>query len=221
MTRSLFVTRFARAERLALCDTFEDVGPDAPTLCHPWRTAELAAHLVIRETRPDLALGMLVPALADRLDEAIQERAGQEWASLVDDVRQGPPLWTPAGLLAAADEAMNTMEMFIHHEDVRRAAAEWEPRELATGHAGALWSALRRSAGLLYRRAEVGVVLVADGLGRAKVREPGEGHGTVVVRGPAPEVALFSFGRKDVALVDLKGADRDVAALRRTDLSIP
>ena len=45
------MTNYAQTERQALCDTMERVGPDAPTLCHPWRVRELAAHLVIRETR--------------------------------------------------------------------------------------------------------------------------------------------------------------------------
>jgi uncharacterized protein (TIGR03083 family) len=43
----------ARAERAALCDLFDEVGPDAPTLCAGWTTRDLAAHLVIRERRAD------------------------------------------------------------------------------------------------------------------------------------------------------------------------
>ena len=45
----------ARAERAALCDLFLEVGPDAPTLCGAWTTRDLAAHLVVRERRPDAA----------------------------------------------------------------------------------------------------------------------------------------------------------------------
>ena len=37
----------ARLEREALCDTLLALGPDAPTLCDPWRTRDLAAHLVL------------------------------------------------------------------------------------------------------------------------------------------------------------------------------
>ena len=47
------MTHLAELERAALCDTLEAVGPDVPTLCDPWTTAELAAHLVIRDRRPD------------------------------------------------------------------------------------------------------------------------------------------------------------------------
>ena len=46
-------TRHARAERASLCDLLAEVGPDAPTLCEGWTTALLAAHLVVRERRPD------------------------------------------------------------------------------------------------------------------------------------------------------------------------
>ena len=48
------MTSLARRERISLCDTFTRTGPDAPTLCSPWTTADLAAHLVIRDRRPDL-----------------------------------------------------------------------------------------------------------------------------------------------------------------------
>ena len=48
-----------RAERAAMCDTFEAVGPDAPTLCDGWLTADLAAHLIVREHRPDAMPGIL------------------------------------------------------------------------------------------------------------------------------------------------------------------
>ena len=55
------MTRFARAEREALCDTFLAVGPAAPTLCGSWTTADLAVHLVVRDGRPDLMIGPRLP----------------------------------------------------------------------------------------------------------------------------------------------------------------
>ena len=54
----------ASRERAALVNTMRAVGPDAPTLCGEWTTRDLAAHLVLRERRPDAAAGILVPALA-------------------------------------------------------------------------------------------------------------------------------------------------------------
>jgi len=55
------MTRFASSERQGLCDTFKRVGPDTPTLCSPWLTRDLAAHLVVRERRPDVAPAIWLP----------------------------------------------------------------------------------------------------------------------------------------------------------------
>jgi uncharacterized protein (TIGR03083 family) len=41
-------TSLLRKERQALCDTLTELGPDAPTLCEGWTTADLAAHLMVR-----------------------------------------------------------------------------------------------------------------------------------------------------------------------------
>ncbi len=54
----------AQSERAALCDMFEAVGPDVPTLCDGWTARDLAAHLVVRERRPDAALGILAAPFA-------------------------------------------------------------------------------------------------------------------------------------------------------------
>ena len=65
----------ARAERLALCELFVQVGPDAPTLLGEWTTRDLAAHLVVRERRPDAAAGIVVPILARHAERVrVQER---------------------------------------------------------------------------------------------------------------------------------------------------
>ena len=47
-----------------------------------------------------------------------------------DLIASGPPLFSPFKLL---DPFVNVAEMFIHHEDVRRAVTGWEPRELDDG----------------------------------------------------------------------------------------
>jgi uncharacterized protein (TIGR03085 family) len=58
------MTTFARSERRALGETLLAVEPDAPTLCEGWRTRDPAAHLVLRETRPDAAAGIVLPPVA-------------------------------------------------------------------------------------------------------------------------------------------------------------
>ena len=49
----------AQSERAELAATLRTVGPDAPTMCGDWDARDLAAHLVIRERRPDAALGIV------------------------------------------------------------------------------------------------------------------------------------------------------------------
>src|SRR5713226_6603591 len=61
--QSLTVT-YSRDERLALAALLEETGPDTPTLCAGWQTRDLAAHLVVRERRPDADVGMLGGPLA-------------------------------------------------------------------------------------------------------------------------------------------------------------
>ena len=40
---------FDAQERLALCDLFDELGADAPTLLDGWTARDLAAHIVQRE----------------------------------------------------------------------------------------------------------------------------------------------------------------------------
>ena len=61
---------YAQIERQELCDLFESVGPDHPTLCEGWTAADLAAHLVLRENSLK-AFGLVVPGyLAKKLAKA-------------------------------------------------------------------------------------------------------------------------------------------------------
>jgi hypothetical protein len=60
------VTNLAPTERAAICDLLERFGSDEPTLCEGWRSRDLAAHLVLREGRPDAAPGIVVGFLAGR-----------------------------------------------------------------------------------------------------------------------------------------------------------
>ena len=205
------MTRFARVERHALCDSFEQVGPDAPTLCSPWLTRDLAAHLVVRERRPDAAAGIWVPALAGRAEQVQNRYAAWEWPRLVDEVRSGPPAWSPASL-GRLDEVVNTAEFFVHHEDVLRGGATWRARELPTDLEWALWSIVTKTARLKFARARVGVVLVALPYGRRQVHAMTD-LGTVVLKGTPGELLLYSFGRRDVAQVDVSGPQEALTAI--------
>lgn len=212
------MTRHAQSERQLLCDELERLGPDAPTLCEGWDTKDLALHLHNRDARPDLIVGRHLPLVSDRV-EARRSALLADYDGLVQRVRAGSPRWNPTSL-AKVDEAVNLMEYYVHHEDVRRAQAGWEPRALSPELERALWSALRRIARVLFRRAATGVVLIADGVGRRYAAKLPDTRGTVIVRGEPQELVLFAFGRGDVARVELTGDADDVAALRDSRLGL-
>ena len=201
----------AASERDALADLMQEVGPDAPTLCGTWTTRDLAAHLVVRATRPDAAAGLVIPPLAGYLEKVQDAVARREWTSLVTDVRQGPPRWSPQSL-AALDGATNTIEYFVHHEDVRRASEPWEPRQLASTDVAMLWEQAARGSGFLLRRSPVGVTFApTDGPAAGTRREVRKGERQVVLTGPVGEIVLATYGRVTKGL-EIGGADADVAA---------
>lgn len=212
----------ARAERHALCDTFLELGPEAPTLCDPWLTRDLAAHLVLRERRPDLAAGMWVGPLKGHLERGQAEIAGGDWDALVETVRTGPPWWTPMHF-AKVDALVNTTEFVIHHEDVLRGDGAVGPRrEVPERTARAVLSALRSGASLMFRRSEVAVRLVAPGaepIAAGSTSAVAAGR-VVTVTGEPVELLLLAAGRMRVAAVELEGAPDDVLALKGASLGV-
>lgn len=210
--------KFAQSERGALCDAFLAVGPDAPTLCGDWTARDLAAHLVVRESRPDAAAGMFVPLLSGHLKSVQAKIADLPWEELVRKVRSGPPRLGPFGL-PGVDEKANLSEFFVHHEDVLRAGDHPEDRrELPLEEQAALWRILPRIGRMTLRSTRVGVVADCPGHGRRTLRSPRDDHGNVVLTGAPGEVLLYVFGRGAVTGVELDGADADVAALRESSL---
>lgn len=208
------MTHLALRERRALCETLERVGPDAATLCGDWTTAQLAAHLIIRERRPDLAPGIYLSPLAGRTEHAQDAYAARPWGELVDLFRSGPPVWSPTKV-PSVDNLVNLGEFFVHHEDVLR-AQDGPARELHPRLEDALWTGLRRGGRLLLRSAATGIVLVCD-QGRLAAKGP-TGLGTVVVRGRPGELTLFAFGRARVADVEVEGSREAVDALRNSPI---
>ncbi len=184
------------------------VGPDAPTLCGDWNTRDLAAHLVLRERRPDAAAGILIPKLAGytaRKQRELTERT--EWPELLELVSSGPPLYSPLKLL---DPLVNPTEMFIHHEDVRRAKPGWQARQLDEALASALRRQIRIAIRMSLGRAPVAVTLQEPG--GATLASIGKGPRCVITGSP-PELLLFLSGR-DEAEVEFSGDDGTVAAVR-------
>ncbi|MDA3624377.1 TIGR03085 family metal-binding protein [Saccharopolyspora sp. WRP15-2] len=199
----------ASDERQQLCDLFEQLGPDAPTLCEGWATRDLAVHLVVRERRPDALAGKFLKSLSERSERIEDELRALPWPELVDQVRQGPPKWNPMGL-AGVDEAVNAAEFYVHHEDVRRAQPDWQPRPSEPEREEALWKSLGRMARMFYGRSPVGVVLRRpDGTEIAAKRGPR----TVRILGEPSELVLHAFSRR-AAKVTFDGNEADVLAVQ-------
>ncbi|GGR01326.1 TIGR03085 family metal-binding protein [Streptomyces netropsis] len=194
----------AQRERLLLADLLETAGPYAPTLCDGWRTRDLAAHVVVRERRSDAAAGLVLKPLAARLARVQAEFAAKPYEELLQLIRTGPPRLSPYAL-KQVDEAANTVEFYVHTEDVRRAQSEWTPRVLDPVFSDALWSRIERMARMLGRRSPVGLVLRRPD-GRTAVAH--RGTPVVTVTGEPGELTLFVFGRQGAARVGLEG-DKD------------
>ncbi len=200
----------AQRERAALVATFRDVPPDAPTLCEGWDVRDLTAHLVVRERRLDAAPGILIPAFAN-YTERVQEQvaASTDWDVLLGQVASGPPLYSPFKLL---DPIANVAEMFIHHEDVRRARPDWEPRPLDDQTVAALRRPVAMMSRVSLRKAPAKVILrtpQGDTLATA-------GHGQqVTVTGDPGELLMFAAGR-DEARVVFDGAPDLIAGVKKS-----
>ncbi|MFH8371346.1 TIGR03085 family metal-binding protein [Streptomyces sp. NPDC018031] len=206
----------AKRERLLLADLLEASGPQAPTLCDDWTTRDLAAHLVVRERRADAAGGLLVKPLAARLERVQAEFTAKPYEELIQLIRTGPPRFSPFAL-KQVDEAANTVEFFVHGEDVRRAQPDWTPRPVDPVLADALWSRIERAGRLFTRRSPVGLVLRRPD-GRTAVAH--RGTPVVTLTAEPGELLLFLYGRQDAARVEVDGDKEAVARLREADLGL-
>ncbi len=191
----------AAHERRGLADLLAELGPDAPTCCAGWTTAHLAAHLVVRDRRPDAMPGYaleMLPGMArlggwsHRVEDGARQRL--PYAALVERVRAGAPRWSP--LTWPGLDRLNDPEFAIHHEDVRRAQPGWAPRELPVAVQDRLWLPAtlyaRRGAG------KGGVVLRRTDRPEVEARI---GAGERTVEGEPLELLLWASGRRDVARV--------------------
>ncbi|MET9861375.1 TIGR03085 family metal-binding protein [Streptomyces smyrnaeus] len=206
----------AKRERLLLADLLETHGPEAPTLCEGWTARDLAAHVVVRERRSDAAGGLLIKQLAPRLERVQGEFAAKPYDELVQLIRTGPPRLSPFAL-KQVDEAANTVEFFIHAEDVRRAQPDWSPRELDPVFEDALWRRLETAARMYGRKSPVGLVLRRPD-GQTAVAKRGAPVVTAV--GAPSELLLFVSGRQEHADVELDGDKDAVARLHQAGLGL-
>jgi hypothetical protein len=163
-------------------------------------TADLAAHLVLREH------------FRRWTAERIEQEKADGYQRLVDQVRTGAPLipWRLPGLRTL----VNGTEFVIHHEDVRRANGYLR----RTGDPVLDQFAWRMS-GLLARRLvrrirPHGVAIEANG------RERRFGRADVVVRADPVDLALYLSGRRSGVDVSVEGTSAALEAIARADVHL-
>jgi uncharacterized protein (TIGR03085 family) len=207
------VTSWAAHERSALVDVLHELGPDAPTLCEGWTTKDLAAHVYVRERRPDAAIGVLplgpLSAYTERVMASVLRVHGY------DEIVQRLRTVAPIVRIAHLDEAINTVEFFVHTEDARRPNG-LPPRDMPEEFERKIWGRLSKQGRMSFRRVKARVRLVPT------VGEPVEfGTGeTVEVRGRPSELLLLAYNRKADAKVDLLGDGAAVEALQSARLGL-
>jgi uncharacterized protein (TIGR03085 family) len=205
-------TTLDAAERSALCDLFEELGPDAPTLLDGWTAHDLAAHLVLREHDLLAAPCLVLPGPFARFAERRRVRLARthDFAWLVERIRSGPP---PGFFrIPWVRTFPNLNEYFVHHEDVRRADGR-VPRQLAPDLERALWRNVERGGRYLTRRLR-SVGLDLHWAGSDHHRRVRHRIQTVRISGAPGELLLHLFGR--AAVVDLDGPPDAVDVVRRT-----
>ena len=203
---------FGAQERLALCDLFDELGADAPTLLDGWIARDLAAHIVLRERDPIAGPCLVLPGLFQRFAERRRARLAEhtEFGSLVARIRSGPP----PGLfrIGWVRSFPNLNEFFVHHEDVRRANRRGPRDTLTPALEAALWRNVRRGSRYLSRRLRgAGLEIVWAGTEqRVTVRKA---EPTARLSGPPGELLLYIFGRQAAAQVEVLGPAQAVATV--------
>lgn len=200
-------------ERLAFAETLRAVGPDAPTLAGSWTAHDVAAHVASLDRlggvptflgRTIVTKGLRLNDVAGRFaDRGMRgtKRRGFEWA--LEHLEQRPPEL----LLRNSVALVGLFEVFVHHEDVRRANPVVQPRVVPDELAEVVLWLLR-----YHRRLLENVRLVI----RTPAGECAEGTGTqVIVEGPVAEVVLWLAGRRDASHAEANGeAAATLQALR-------
>jgi uncharacterized protein (TIGR03085 family) len=201
----------ASRERERLAAALEAADPQAPTLCEGWTAHDLVAHLVVREHRPDAAIGIVAPPMAgygERVRRAYRDN--NTYQQLIEKFRAGPPIWSVFAI-PGVDGALNAVEFFVHAEDVRRGTGTAAPVPADEALQAVLWRRLRLSAPMLRRRAPGAITVRSDS--GAELNVPGSSP-AVTVSGPVGELTLFFMGRQAAAAVQVDGPAEAVAAVR-------
>ena len=209
------MTSFAKRERSAICQTLRKLGPDQPTLCQGWSTKDLLVHLIVRENRPDAAVGLFIPFLGSYTDSVSKKYSEKSFEDLIMIFENGPKSPSPFSL-PKVDELANTFEFLVHHEDILRAQDNYQPRKLSEEDAKFVWSRFTKSAVFFMRKIKVGVVAKTDqGIYTLK-----RGNDVVTISGNLIDLVMFAFGRKNTTEINFEGNPTAVEKLKNSDLSL-
>ncbi len=202
-------------ERNNLADLLLSAGPESPTLCEGWTVRDLAAHLVIRESRPDAAAGIVIAPLAKWTSKVQAKEASQPFDEVVAQFRQGPPRWSPFSI-PAVDAAANIIEFVVHGEDVRRAQAGWTARQVDAELNEVLWTRLARMSRLLLHSLPMGITVRRTDI-EAPPAAIKTGSPVLMLTGSPLDLILLLHGRSAVD-VQIDGEAAAVAQFRAAKL---
>lgn len=210
----------AAHERQALVEALQQAGAEADTLCEGWNARDLAVHVVARDARPHTVFGQDLPVLGEKAKRGYQEFEELSFHELVRRIRAGVPQWSPARL-RRVDNAMNTLEFFVHTEDVLRAGDSEDDRTAEGEHAddavtprparreipdsvrNALWAQASRTLLMAAaRKARRRITFLSPGWGA--VTHGRAGDPVRLVEGPPEELVLWAFGRQEAAEVSVR-----------------
>ncbi len=209
----------SRSERAALCNAALEAGERAPTLCGAWTVKDLVIHLLLRERDPLAAPGIVVPRLERLTQRSARRLAESDFVTLVERVRNGPPPWSPM-VLPQVDKVVNTLEYFVHHEDIRRATPGWAPRELTDRERRTVFKAVSVAGKGLVRPVGVPVEIAWRDGARTRSAVLRKGDDPVVVSGDPAELTMFLFGRAQHTGLTFDGPPAAVEVLTAGRLGI-
>jgi len=217
-----------RRERAAFCDTLDEVGPDGPSLCKGWTTADVAAHVQATESLAGVpvltayATGVVVIATFTRLrpwaqaqfTRVMEREKARGFETLVGRLRRGPP-WILRSPLVGD---VRLCEEWVHHEDIRRAKGDVAARSSDPELESRLWRMVVLEGLVQARRFGRFGVELADLGGRR--RSLSRGSPKVRVAGAPGELLLWVLGRQTAAQVELDGPVEAVEAVSGARLGL-
>jgi uncharacterized protein (TIGR03085 family) len=208
-----------KSQRDALCDALDAVHPSAPTLCEGWTAHHLAAHVWLRESDSWAVARARLTRRRDRVEFLMAEVMTQRpYPDLVAAIRRGPEGLSPFRL-PGVEAAANTLEFFVHCEDVRRGSGNNTPRPTDLAFEELCWKRLPAMARIFLRGCPVAVWLERD----VPPGEPlriGRGPDIVTLFGAPSELLLYLFGRRSAANVDVIGEPAAASILAKRKLGV-